>query len=117
MSLEVKLTCPLGSNCEKIVDGVIERCAWYIKLSGVDVQTGKELEEVTQCAIAWQPQLSIGIQAKTVRVADTVSVLVDTVYSNTQVAGIATLNLLEERKEQAKIIELEKLSHDKTIVS
>tara|TARA_R110000803_G_scaffold117357_6_gene185899 strand:+ start:71 stop:424 length:354 start_codon:yes stop_codon:yes gene_type:complete len=116
MSIDVKLTCPLGSTCEKIVDGVIERCAWYITLTGVDVQTGKEIDGVSQCAIAWQPQLAIGIQAKTVSVADSISTLVDTVYNNTQVAGVATLNLLEERKEQAKINELEKLSYDKTIV-
>ena len=58
MALEVKLTCPLGHTCERVVDGAIERCMWYKELAGRDPQS----EEVVQrwdCAIAWLPLLNV----------------------------------------------------------
>lgn len=58
MNVETRLTCPLGSNCEKIVDNVLERCAWFITLQGDSPQDGKEVSE-SKCAMAWQPILII----------------------------------------------------------
>ena len=58
MSLEVKTTCPLGSECEKIVDGVIHRCAWYVTIKGKNPQDNTDIDE-SRCAIAWQPILAI----------------------------------------------------------
>jgi hypothetical protein len=58
MTIEVQVTCPLGSTCEKVVDGVIERCAWYVSLEGKNPQNGKEVND-SKCAIAWQPLLMI----------------------------------------------------------
>ena len=56
--METKITCPLGSECEKAVDGVLEVCAWYVKLQGKNPQTGENINE-QRCAIAWQPILAI----------------------------------------------------------
>jgi len=56
--MEVKLTCPLGHTCERVVDDHVERCVWYKELAGRDPQS----EEVLQrwdCAIAWLPLLNV----------------------------------------------------------
>jgi hypothetical protein len=58
VSLKVKTTCPLGSECEKIVDGEIHRCAWYVELQGTNPQDGTPINE-SKCAMAWQPLLMI----------------------------------------------------------
>jgi len=56
--MKTVVTCPLGSECERIVDDHIERCAWYVKLAGHDPQSGKEIDD-SRCAMAWQPILMI----------------------------------------------------------
>ncbi len=56
--MKTKLTCPLGSDCEKAVDGEIHRCAWYTKLQGMNPQTGQPMDEWA-CAIAWTPILLV----------------------------------------------------------
>jgi len=68
MALEVKLSCPLGSCCEKVVDNHIERCAWYVKLEGVNPQNGDRIDE-WKCAMAWQPILMIEGNGQTRSVA------------------------------------------------
>jgi hypothetical protein len=68
MSLEVKTTCPLGSCCEKAVDGHIERCAWYVKLEGSNPQNGERIDD-WRCAIAWQPLIMIEGNVQTRSVA------------------------------------------------
>jgi len=57
-------TCPLGSTCEKIGDGVIERCAWYVKIEGTNPNTGEFMCE-SRCAMAWTPLLMIDGNGKT----------------------------------------------------
>ena len=54
--MEIKTVCPLGSVCEKAVDGAIERCAWYVNIAGKDPQSEQEINE-WRCAMAWQPVL------------------------------------------------------------
>lgn len=56
--MEVKITCPLGSQCEEIKDNQMHRCAWYTKLVGVDPNTGKDVDDWA-CAIAWMPTLQV----------------------------------------------------------
>jgi len=71
MTIKTTITCPLGSDCEKIgEDGTLHRCAWYQRLEGVDAQ-GKTQDE-NRCAIAWMPILMVeqvrglaGVQAAT----------------------------------------------------
>ena len=58
MTLQVNITCPLGSNCERVIDGAIERCAWYVKLEGEHPQSGEKMNE-SRCAMAWIPVLQI----------------------------------------------------------
>ena len=60
--LEVEFTCPLGSECEEIRDNKIYRCMWYTKVSGYDVNSGKEIDEWS-CAITWMPRLQIEMSA------------------------------------------------------
>lgn len=55
MELETKKTCPLGSECQQVVDGVIHECMWFLKIAGVDAN--QEPTETENCAIAWQPIL------------------------------------------------------------
>ena len=59
MSIEIKFTCPLGSECEEIKDGKLHRCAWYTCVSGKDPQSEEEIKEEWGCAIAWLPKLQI----------------------------------------------------------
>jgi len=58
MTIEVELTCPLGSTCEEIKDNKIHRCMWYTKIVGKDPQSEEEYDE-WKCAIAWMPILQI----------------------------------------------------------
>lgn len=58
MAIEVVTTCPLGSQCEKIEDDKLLRCAWYVKLEGNDPQTGDKIDE-SRCAMAWLPVVNI----------------------------------------------------------
>jgi hypothetical protein len=45
--------CPLIKN-----DCVQMQCAWFTKVNGVDMNTGKEVED-WQCAVSWLPMLLI----------------------------------------------------------
>jgi len=58
MSLEVELTCPLGSTCEEVKDDKIHRCRWYTKVIGKNPQSEEQIEE-WNCAIAWLPILQV----------------------------------------------------------
>lgn len=58
MQLKTELTCPLGSKCEEIKDGAIQRCAWFIELAGRNPNTGEEKNE-RGCAMAWMPVLLV----------------------------------------------------------
>ncbi len=55
---DIVFTCPLGSVCEEIKDNKLHRCLWYTKVAGVDVNTGKDVDEWS-CAISWLPILQI----------------------------------------------------------
>ena len=56
--METRITCPLGSECERAVDGVLERCRWYTKVTGKHPQSHEEVDR-WDCAIAWLPLLTI----------------------------------------------------------
>lgn len=56
--MDIKTTCPLGSECEKVAGDGIERCAWYIKMQGSNPQTNEPIEE-WRCAMSWMPILAI----------------------------------------------------------
>ncbi|WP_394789120.1 hypothetical protein [Rhodoferax sp.] len=51
-------TCPLGHKCFEVKGDTIHRCAWSIKLAGVDGETGKNVDEY-RCAMGWLPILLI----------------------------------------------------------
>jgi hypothetical protein len=61
--MEIKVAdCPLGAKCEEVKekDGtqVLYRCPWYVRIAGVDNNTG-ETSDHWGCAIAWMPALMI----------------------------------------------------------
>ena len=63
MEIKTVYVCPLGGTCEKIADGVIERCAWYVKIEGTHPNTGEFISE-SRCAMYWQPILMIDTNGK-----------------------------------------------------
>ena len=54
--MDIKIECPLGSQCETASDNVITRCAWYTEIAGQNPQTGKDISE-WRCAMGWLPIL------------------------------------------------------------
>lgn len=58
----IKGECPLGSECESIVSTAegkkLKVCPWFVKVRGIDPQTGAEVDQ-NDCAIAWIPVLLI----------------------------------------------------------
>lgn len=56
--METKIVCPLGCECQRAVDGVLEQCAWYTKIQGTNPQNGEKIDEY-RCAIVWMPLLTI----------------------------------------------------------
>lgn len=56
--MEVKMTCPLGAECEEIKDNKLHRCRWYVALAGKDPQSEKVIDD-WQCAMYWMPILSV----------------------------------------------------------
>ncbi len=52
--METEIICPLGCDCEKAVDGKVQRCAWYAKLVGKSAQSSKEIDE-WGCSMSWMP--------------------------------------------------------------
>jgi hypothetical protein len=50
--------CPLGSECERIIDGKLESCMWYIDIKGRNPQTGEHVDK-KDCAIAVLPILMV----------------------------------------------------------
>ncbi len=56
--MEIKTTCPLGSQCEEIKDNQLHRCAWYTNIKGKDPQS-EEIIDKWECAIAFMPMLQI----------------------------------------------------------
>jgi hypothetical protein len=54
--------CPLGAKCEEVKHEngkpILYRCPWYVKVRGIDNNTGEELDH-WNCAIAWMPTLAI----------------------------------------------------------
>lgn len=54
MKIEPKANCPLDNfnPCRKL------DCAWFMKISGQDPQSGKEIDD-WGCSMAWMPVLMI----------------------------------------------------------
>lgn len=58
MDIPVVINCPFGSDCEKVIGGAIHRCAFYTQISGMNPNTGEQLNE-KRCAITWLPLLLV----------------------------------------------------------
>lgn len=62
--IETIVTCPLGHTCQKVVDGHIERCAWYVKMQGSDPSTGQEVNK-DECGLVAIPMLLVEVARQT----------------------------------------------------
>lgn len=58
MTIETVITCPLGAKCEEIKDGKMHRCAWFLKLAGLNPNTGEMVDD-NGCSMNWMPILLI----------------------------------------------------------
>jgi hypothetical protein len=67
--MDIKATCPLGSECEVAKDGYIERCKWYTEVQMINSQTGEKVER-WDCAIVWAPILQMEVAQKISFVGD-----------------------------------------------
>lgn len=56
--MDIKYTCPLGSDCEIAKGNTIYRCRWFVKLRGKDPQSDQEIDEF-RCAMEWAPLLAV----------------------------------------------------------
>jgi len=104
MTVEVKLSCPLGSKCEEAKDGALHRCHWYMQVRGVNHNTGETVDE-WRCAMAWMPMLLIensGMQRST-------SAAIESFRNETIKANIMNQRILLAKTKEAnadmKIIE------------
>lgn len=102
MALEVKLTCPLGSQCEEARDGALHRCSWYTHVRGYDINTGQDIDSWS-CAIELLPKLLVensGMQRQTAaNVADFKNEMVKANETSQQV-------LIASVQHAAKLIEV-----------
>ncbi len=53
-----RTVCPLGCECERVVDDHIERCLWYTEVKGRNPQTD-EVYDRNECAMTLTPMLLI----------------------------------------------------------
>lgn len=56
--MEIKITCPLGHDCETATDNVVHRCAWYTEVKGEHPQTGEAINQ-SKCAMTWLPMMMV----------------------------------------------------------
>ena len=71
--MEIKYTCPLGSDCETAENNIITRCRWYVKLAGMDAQ-GNEVDE-WDCAMSWDVILQLETSANITKGTATIDAL------------------------------------------
>ena len=89
--IEKKITCPLGSQCESVVSGVVERCAWYVEMAGTNPQTGEIMPNQSRCAMNWIPLILVEGNGRNVGVQAAVESLRNTVLDTTPIKLIAGL--------------------------
>ncbi len=58
MEIPETKTCPLGHTCVKTTESGIERCAWHMKIQGMNPQTDEPMDR-WECAIVWSPIMMI----------------------------------------------------------
>lgn len=58
MEMKTVLSCPLGHKCQEAKDGAIHQCAWFVKLAGINPNTGDAIDEHA-CSMSWLPVLLI----------------------------------------------------------
>ena len=56
--IESVRTCPLGSQCERVVEGKVEICMWQVEIQGKNPQTGQDMHR-KDCAMAILPILLV----------------------------------------------------------
>jgi len=59
--MDIKLECPLGSQCEGIKNNEAFRCRAFIEIAGKDPQTGIDTLDRKCSVFEWQPILLLEI--------------------------------------------------------
>lgn len=99
--------CPLGAKCEEVKteDGkqVLYRCPWYVKIRGMDPNTGTELDN-WNCAIAWMPLLSINAANEARQGAAATESFRNEMVRQGEQAQTVMLSLTELRGKKEKLI-------------
>ena len=86
--IEVVKTCPLGHTCRKVVDDKIEECMWYVHMEGENPQNGEKIDRA-ECALVWQPLLTIEGSRETQRVAASIHSMRDeTLHRQDMLLGV-----------------------------
>lgn len=98
--MDIRVVCPLGSECESVKNGYVERCAWYVEMRGTDA-SGEEHNE-WKCAIAWQPILQIEVAGTNRQVSATVNKMHN---ENTERQNAAIEAIKSSTKPEIKVIE------------
>jgi hypothetical protein len=88
--IKTVLTCPLGGTCEKVNGDVIERCAWYITMEGMNPQTGEQINSESRCAMAWLPVLAVEGNGRSMGILDAISNVREAVVKSSPLQLIAS---------------------------
>ena len=84
MTIETVYTCPLGSMCEEVKDDKLQRCVWFVEISGKDPQTDKDINQ-SYCAMAILPKLIIENTGKQIRTGSAIESFRNKMVSDNQI--------------------------------
>ena len=101
MAIETVYTCPLGSQCEEVKDGVINRCVWFTDIAGKDPQTDEDINQ-SYCAMAILPKLIIENTGKQIRTGSVIESFRNEMKSDNQILAkvlqSTQMNVLEYKE-------------------
>ena len=95
--MEEIVTCPLGSKCEEIKDNKLYRCAWLVKMTGIDA-SGAEHDE-WGCAMTWQPIL----MAENARTNRGQTAAIESLRNETVIRQDAAIQVIKDGVNNAKV--------------
>jgi hypothetical protein len=99
-----KRFCPLGAECESIKDGTIHKCWWFVRVRGVDKNTGDEVDDV-RCALNWLPMLLIENSSMQRSTTVAVESFRNEMVQANEVQQQILLNTVKDVKPNSKLIE------------
>ena len=86
MSIEAIRVCPLGGQCERIVDGKLEICMWQVHLEGKNPQNGRDVDK-KDCAMAVLPILLVQSAEASRQIASSADSVRNVIFEGLQSVG------------------------------